>query len=608
MIKFLKNRFAKNIRFCECSVEFESGKKEILKREKSKTQDSEKEGVFVFELKEYTAKILFNCNQSQAVETRAVFVPKTEVKDKIRAVSGIRIFVKQNRNAIFWKRKGTDTGFCSRKKMAKTGISEDFVALFDKDNSKDAVVLTAKIGAKFYSFVEYIQTRKGTFFTATTLIPKSYVGTVESEPWTIRYGDDAVSLLEKNVTENTNDSFARPIGWSTWDYYFTDANEDDVKENVNFICKDSALKEKIRYIALDDGWQQREGDWRSGIRYPSGLKSLVSYIKSKGFEAGIWLAPTRLHYLSATVMRRNDFLIRDGYGDPIMDEDMYVLDPTHPDGEKFLRETFAYLKDCGFTFVKLDFVSNLLKCESFFDKNAGPYDALKKLFGIARECLGQKCHVMGCSLPYLIGNGVADSRRSGLDIHNTYKHLKKCLEIATYQLPSNEKVYRLDLDYLVVRGKDTSEEDKTNVLNPNKGKYIHNPSTEFRWRDGEDFTYTEAKCWCAVMLMSGSSIFLGDRLTKLNEKGLNLIKKVLENADFHTARPIIGKDEGLPEIWKKGNWTYVFNFGEKIKKYSIEMEDGNYVDLFEEKKYRAEKGELKLRINAHDCVCLKQEK
>ena len=40
----------------------------------------------------------------------------------------------------------------------------------------------------------------------------------------------------------------------------------------------------------------------------------------------------------------------DDYGDPVMDEDMFVLDPTHPDGEAFLRETFSYLAGCGFTF------------------------------------------------------------------------------------------------------------------------------------------------------------------------------------------------------------------------------------------------------------------
>ena len=32
--------------------------------------------------------------------------------------------------------------------------------------------------------------------------------------------------------------FENPIGWSTWDYYFTSATEDDVKENVDFIAAD----------------------------------------------------------------------------------------------------------------------------------------------------------------------------------------------------------------------------------------------------------------------------------------------------------------------------------------------------------------------------------
>ena len=159
-----------------------------------------------------------------------------------------------------------------------------------------------------------------------------------------------------------------------------------------------------------------------------------------------------------------------------------------------------------------------------------------------------------------------------------------------------------------MRGDQTSNDDKTNVLNPGKNACLQNPTKEFRWRDGEDFSYSEAKSWCSIMIMSGSSIFLGDNLTKLNEKGMNLIKKVLENADFHSAKPVFTCEEGLPEIWEKENALFVYNFGENPKKYALKVQNGDYTDIFEEKSYTCQNGILELEIEPHDCVCLKKSK
>lgn len=177
--------------------------------------------------------------------------------------------------------------------------------------------------------------------------------------------------------------------------------------------------------------------------------------------------------------------------------------------------------------------------------------------------------------------------------------------MSLYQYAVNERVYRNDLDYLLVRGPETSEDTKLNVLLPVKGKYEKEPTDEFRWRDGKDFSYNEAKTWCAIMLMSGSSLFLSDKLSFLNKKGLDMIYKVLQNADFHAATPDIGGKEGLPEIWRKEQTgsVYAYNFGEQAKNYVIEMQDGKYIDIFTKKIYIVKNGEITIKIDKHDCVC-----
>ena len=605
--KSIKNLLRGQLTCRGFSLAFASGKIVTLKIADLKASYVNDSLVFVADLEEYVAEFCFYEVEDRIISCKTILTAKGEVKDKIKEISSMQAFYKAEQDALFVAHNFIDVGVLERNKRKKEGVSEDFTAIYPKNQENNAVLFTTKIPKKFYSKVVYKQRKDGVFFSLDTVVPLSFEGRVESEEWFIFVGMPTTTALEWTAKVcGTDKPFEAPIGWSTWDYYFTSATEDDVKEQVDFIASDSVLKEKVKYIALDDGWQQREGDWKSGSRYPSGLKSLVEYINAKGFVAGIWLAPTRLHFLCGTIMRRHEFLMRNELGDPVMDEDMYVLDPTHPDGEKFLRETFAYLNDCGFRFYKLDFISNMLKQERFYDTQAGPFDALEKLFQIARETVAEGSHLMGCSLPYGARVGMADSKRTGLDIHNTYKHVKKCFDMYVFQYAANEKLYRNDLDYLLVRGTDTAVDEQYNVLLPWKGMYANEPTDEFRWRDGEDFSYIEAKTWCSIVLMAGSSVFLGDKLTLLNDKGLELVYKTLKNVDFHAAKPVFSGEEGLVEVWRKEQTgsVYVYNFGEEKKSYEIEISNGEYVDIFTEKRYLVENEKVTLEIDKHDCVCL----
>ncbi len=492
------------------------------------------------------------------------------------------------------------SGFKKVSEFKDEAMSKYFFSVFDESGT--GISFLNVLPSKFNSNIIY----KDGMVYLETIIPYSYEGEVLSEEFMVSGNIPYNEALLYNAEKCSCDKqWEDVIGWGSWDYYFTSIDEDAVKENVDFIHKDALLSKKVKYIAIDDGWQQREGDWREGIRFPNGLSKTVDYIKEKGYRAGIWTAPTRLHYLCATVMRRNAFLIKDQYGDPFTDEEFYVADPTHPEGEKYLREIYTYLKSCGFEHYKIDFVSNMLKCDRFYDKTAGHFDALRKLFSIIRECVGEESHIMGCSLPYSYGGEGVDSRRTSLDIHNTWKHIKKCTEIYFPQFAAHRSIYQNDLDYLLVRGKDTSFEEDTNVINPLACKYKKEPTEVFRWRDGEDFTYAEAKFWCATILMSGSSIMLSDRMSMLNEKGLRLIKKTLEYADFKSAVPDVN-DGALPSVWRKDGWIYVFNYAEEETEFCVSA-TGKYAEIFDDVVYEAKDGWLKVKLYVHTCLALKKQ-
>ena len=257
-------------------------------------------------LEEYTAEFIYCKVNEGVISCKAVLTPKGEVKDKVRTVTAMSAFCPVGQDAPLIMNRFIDVGIVERQKRNKKDFSENHLSLFPKNALEKAVTFTAKVPAKFYSRIDYEQRKNGVLLNVNTIIPYSFEGKIESEEWFVTVNQLPTDAWEWTAKRYATDrTFETPIGWSTWDYYFTSATEDDVKENVDFIAADDVLSKKIRYIALDDGWQQREGDWKSGIRYPSGLKSLVQYINSKGFEAGIWIAPTRLHFLCGTVMRRN---------------------------------------------------------------------------------------------------------------------------------------------------------------------------------------------------------------------------------------------------------------------------------------------------------------
>jgi len=338
-----------------------------------------------------------------------------------------------------------------------------------------------------------------------------------------------------------------PVGWSSWDYYFRAISLDDLVENMEEIKQDPLLSPRVKYVVVDDGWQVVWGEWYANHRFPGGLERMAEEIRSRGFIPGIWTAPVAVHALSKTALRSYEFLVKDEYGDPIRTDfpDHYVLDPTHPLGQEFLREIYTRLYRAGFRYYKLDFVSEILRAGRFYDPGKGHYDVLRDLFALVRECVTGESYILGCSFPAECGPGYADAGRIGIDIHNQWSHVEWAVDHHQMQYWLHNRVWVNDPDFLVVRGTDTSPEAETNVLNPT----AHRPNPP-RWRRGPVFTLDEARTWASLVLLSGGCIFLSDRVAMLNEAGRALARRVVEAGPAGVAaRPLDLCDGERPSLW-----------------------------------------------------------
>jgi len=112
----------------------------------------------------------------------------------------------------------------------------------------------------------------------------------------------------------------------------------------------------------------------------------------------------------------------------------------------------------------------------------------------------------------------------------------------------NKRLYRLDPDFLVVRGSQTSLEEETNVFNSNPNPADDVNPTMRRWRNGPVFDATEAETWANLVVFCAGNIIAGDRVRMLNEVGLDILKDHLE-PNQETAIPLDLGDGHQASVW-----------------------------------------------------------
>ena len=82
------------------------------------------------------------------------------------------------------------------------------------------------------------------------------------------------------------------MGWSSWNKFMTDINEDIIKENADALVSLGLADVGYVYVNVDDGWHGERDEngfvTENPEKFPSGMKELGAYIHSKGLKFGIY--------------------------------------------------------------------------------------------------------------------------------------------------------------------------------------------------------------------------------------------------------------------------------------------------------------------------------
>jgi len=405
-------------------------------------------------------------------------------------------------------------------------------------------------------------------------------------------------------------SFPMPklTGWNSWDYYLDKVTAEDVLENIT-VLKDMPFAKELHYIVIDDGWQKGWGNWVENHKFACGLAAIAQQIRRAGFLPGIWMAPVGVKEDTAVFREHMDWLCRKPDGELLYNCHMYYLDPTHPDARKFILDNYRYQYQAGFKLFKMDFISPLLEVKSFYDKTVTPYGVITQLIADVKACTGPDIVILGCSVPLECGADIAPSMRIGLDIHNHFSHVASISRTIAWSWMYNNKVTRIDPDFILVRGEETSTEplkdDRLDYYAPPRCKQTDIDRMGVIWRIGEQFNAIEAETWANIVAISGGNLFLSDRMSVLNERGI----KILENA-FCLAgdevRPVYLKDDHrVPSLWLGDRGILLVNWEEIPKTITV---TGIHQTLIAEKAFIQEGDKLTATLLPHEsfAACYQQ--
>ncbi|MDD3927271.1 MAG: alpha-galactosidase, partial [bacterium] len=298
--------------------------------------------------------------------------------------------------------------------------------------------------------------KKGETFTADSLM------FMEGEPYSLleRFGDLTAAAHPGRVSSQ------RPVGWNSWDYYFSMFDNSDLDETLDAIeAANRKLPVPVRHVILDMGWFTEFGDWYANGRFPGGMREAAEKIRSRGLIPGVWLAPFIVHFFSRIFLRHPEVCATDTEGRVVMDNwglaPNGYLDPTSPAGEEYLYGVFKRLFDEGFRYFKLDFIHYPITqgaTRQYYRNEIGRMEMLREGLHIIRRAVGDESFILACGCPLEAALGVADGCRIGGDISTYHSTVKVQTPFLATRWWMNNRFFTSDPDFAMVRCDDTADD------------------------------------------------------------------------------------------------------------------------------------------------------
>ncbi len=263
---------------------------------------------------------------------------------------------------------------------------------------------------------------------------------VWSEPLFVGFTNDVAEELRTYAGQAARMTGAPPpkppvSGWASWLHYGADFDERTVLENADELARWFEGSPQRPVVHIDHGWEKRvrlhrpDLNWEPRPDFTRDLPGLVAGIAAKNLRTGLWVVPFAINVGAAGAERLLDLVVRDASGNPklVGAGQNYCIDPTHPAGERWLRELFHRFRSWGVSYFKLEYLRLLLAPEPLdaedgldsirvYARAKTRAEAYRYGLEVIRDVVGPDTYLLGCGAPALPSAGLVDSHRIGGDI------------------------------------------------------------------------------------------------------------------------------------------------------------------------------------------------
>lgn len=310
-----------------------------------------------------------------------------------------------------------------------------------------------------------------------------------------------------------------PLGWWSWTAYYFGLNQGTGLTNAQWLAQH--LKPLgFTFAHMDEGYQYARGEYATpnAALFPDGVSAFEHHIADLGLTPGIWTAPFEVSERSWVFEHHPDWLVHNAKGAPIHlglvaegKDQLYALDPTHPDAQAYLRKTYTTLtRDWGIRYIKLDFMEDSAVEGYYHVPGTTALEAQRIGLKTIRDAVGEHVLLDKDGSELLNPVGIVDMGRISQDTGHTFSSTRDAAPGVAARYYMNRNYFVADPDAFSV-SKQTVDDQS--------------------WHGGQKpLTLDEARTSIALTAVSGGMYEIGDDLPTLGEDADRLA--LVENADL----------------------------------------------------------------------------
>jgi alpha-galactosidase len=412
-------------------------------------------------------------------------------------------------------------------------------------------------------------------------LPVAAGGQINSEQVMFMAGQDYYTQLE-NYAHAVRDlhhalvSRPTPWGWWSWTAYYFGLSQQTALSNAQWLSQ-HLQHLGFDFFHFDAGYSYADGEYTTAnaALFPDGMQQLSRKVSKLGLNLALWTAPFRVSERAWVYQHHPEWLVHNTAGKPIQiglvessQDAIYVLDPTHPGAQDYLRSTYEILtREWGARYFKLDFMDDTAIEGVHYKPNTTALEAQRIGLQIIRDAVGPDVYLDKDGSPMLNTVGLTDLGRLSTDTGHSFEGDKEDATGIAARYYINGNFYGADPDAFTVAGQ---------------------LITDQTWHQSKTpLTLDDAEVSIALAAVAGGMFELGDDLPTMGAEPERV--KLVENQNLldmvrlqRSAKPLdlmtYSREDAQPSIFflredSRQAMLAVFNWTDDARSHQFNMSD-----------------------------------